>query len=112
MDDQVHIIWTSPDKGIAKNFAFMYALNSKLKQWWQEVHLIVWGPSAQLLAEDAELQASIAVLLESGVHVSACRRCAENYGVVGQLEALGLEVIYMGEPLTKILRSGERVITA
>lgn len=112
MDDQVHIIWTSPDKEIAKNFAFMYALNAKLKHWWQEVHLIVWGPSARLLAEDAELQESIATLMRGGVHVSACRRCAENYGVADQLEALGLEVIYMGEPLTKILKAGERVITA
>lgn len=112
MDDQVHIIWTSADKDIAKNFAFMYALNSKLKHWWREVHLIVWGPSARLLAEDAELQESIATLMAGGVHVSACRRCAENYEVADQLEALGLEVIYMGEPLTKILKAGERVITA
>ncbi len=106
----LNLIWTNPDPGVAKNFVFMYALNSKLKGWWDDVQVIVWGPTAKMLAEDPEMQAEIAKLMENGVHVSACRRCSENYSVTEKLEALGLEVIFMGEPLTKMLKDGEKVL--
>ena len=108
----LNLIWTNPDAGVAKNFVFMYAINSKLKGWWEEVQLIVWGPTAKMLAEDTEMQAEVAKLMESGVHVSACRRCAENYGVAEKLEALNVEVIFMGQPLTKMLKDGEKVLVA
>ncbi|MTI80538.1 MAG: DsrE family protein [Firmicutes bacterium] len=91
--------------------AFMYTLNSKRKGWWDEVTLVVWGPSTELLAADTELQQHIAEIKDSGVEVLACRRCADLYGVTVQLEKLGLEVIYMGEPLTGYLKSGCKVLT-
>ncbi|MHB8076425.1 hypothetical protein [Desulfosporosinus fructosivorans] len=46
--------------------AFMYTLNSKLKEWWDEVSLIVWGPSAKLLAEDTNLQQYIGKIKDAG----------------------------------------------
>ncbi len=43
------ILWVSRDPEAARNMAFMYARNSRLKGWWPVVKLVVWGPSAQVL---------------------------------------------------------------
>ena len=45
-------------------------------------------------------------LLDGGVEFSACKACADELGVTERLEALGIEVIYWGEPLTTLLTTG------
>jgi hypothetical protein len=64
---------------------FMYALNAKLKKWWEKVTLIVWGPSAKLLREDKEIQSYVARMKEADVILEACVNCADMYGVSGNL---------------------------
>ncbi len=109
--DSLVIIWSSRDREVAKNMVFMYAGNSRRKDWWPEVRLVVWGPSAALLADDAELQAELAQVRQAGVQVLACKACADRYGVSERLESLGVEVIFMGQPLTEYLQSGLAVLT-
>ena len=104
------ILWTSGDRELAINMAFMYGLNSRLKGWWDEVTLLVWGPSSPLLVKDAELQQKVADMKAAGVRVIACKKCAENYGIVDQISALGLEVFYVGEFLTAWMKSGKHVL--
>ena len=108
---KLFIIWSSADPGVAKNMVLMYAKNSKLQGWWDQVRLVVWGPSAALLAEDRELQAELAQSAEAGVELLACRACADRYGVSDQLTALGVKVIYMGAPLTDMLKAGWSSLT-
>ena len=54
--DKLVVIWSSGDREVALHMVFMYSKNSKLKGWWDEVTLVVWGPSAKLLAEDEEFR--------------------------------------------------------
>ena len=105
------VLWISRDPEAARNMALMYAKNSRLKGWWETVHLIVWGPSAQLLAEDAALQEEVADCMAAGVTVLACRACADRYGVAEALEALGITVQYTGEPMTAYLKGGWKVLS-
>jgi hypothetical protein len=42
-EDSLVVLWTSGDREVALNMVFKYTLNSKLKNWWSEVRLIVWG---------------------------------------------------------------------
>ncbi len=93
--------------------AFMYAFNSKRFKWgWKNVTLVVWGSSSKLLAEDKELQEYLSRLKEAGVKLLACKKCSDMYGVSDALRRLGLEVKYMGKPLTDYLRNdNHRVIT-
>ena len=44
--EELYVIWTSRDREVALKMVFMYTGNSKLKGWWKDVLLIVWGPSA------------------------------------------------------------------
>lgn len=113
MDDasKLFVLWTSADREVALHMAFMYTLNSKMRGWWGTVRLVVWGPSAQLLSKDEELQYHIKKMLQVGVEVVACKACADTYGVTAQLEALGIEVKYMGQPMTEMLKEGWKSLT-
>jgi len=49
--------------------------------------------------------------LEAGIHVSACKACADQLGVSDNLKELGIEVIYWGVPLTDLLKEDEKLLT-
>ncbi len=110
-DNKLVVLWTSPDKEVADRMVFMYVLNSKLRGWWDQVTLIVWGPSQKLICEDEELQLYLAKLKEVGVELLACIACANSYGLTADLEKLGIEVKSMGQPLTELLKGNSKVIT-
>jgi hypothetical protein len=54
--EKLLMVWTSGEIEVAKKMVFMYSMNAKLHGWWDEVTLLVWGPSSRLLAGDADLQ--------------------------------------------------------
>ena len=110
-DETLVVVWSSGDREVALKMAFMYTVNAKLKGWWPEVILIVWGPSAKLLAEDKDLQAKLKAMQDDGVVLQACVQCANSYGVSDALRNLGIEVKGMGKPLTDFLQSGYKVLT-
>jgi len=107
---QLCVVWSSGDPGVAKNVCFMYALNAKKREWFGVVHLVVWGPSAKLLAENQELQAEVKSMQESGVVVEACVACANNYGVADEMRALEIDVKPMGVPLSDRLKGPWKVL--
>jgi hypothetical protein len=111
--DELVVVWTSGDREVALKMVFMYAFNCKRFRWgWKDVTLVVWGPSAKLLAEDKELQEHIVDMREKGVNLLACKKCSDMYRVSADLKRLGIEVKYMGKPLTDYLRDDKyRVIT-
>ncbi len=109
--DKLNILWTSGDREVALKMVFMYAHNAKKQGWWKDVQLIIWGPSSQLTATDKEVQDYLKRMQNAGVVVVACRACADQYGVSQTLEALGIEVKYMGQPLTEILKRDEKLMT-
>ncbi len=109
--DKLVVIWSSGDREVARKLVFMYTKNSRLQEWWGEVDLVVWGPSAQLLSVDKELQEELEDLKAAGVKLLACKACSDMYGVSADLEALGVKVVYMGTPLTEYLKSDCKVLT-
>ena len=109
--DKLVVVWSSGDRDVAEKMVFMYTLNSKLRQWWKEVTLIIWGPSAKLISEDIELQDYLKKLKDTGVRLEACITCADMYRVSKKLTVLGVDVKPMGLPLTEYLKEGRAVIT-
>jgi hypothetical protein len=102
--NKLALLWTSQDKEVAQKMVFMYAKNAKLRDLWSRVLLIIWGPSAKLLANEVELQEELEELKLSGVELQACQACADQYGVSEKLRSLGIEVISMGLPITSYLK--------
>lgn len=110
--DKLTILWVSDNLEAATNMVLMYSLKSNLNKWWKECNIITWGPSNKLLCQDPEVQVMVKQIMEAGAKFYACRRCAEEYGLVEQLESMGVEVIFMGEPFTAYLQdSSYRVIS-
>ncbi len=109
--DTLVILWTSGDPDVALKVVFMYAGTSARVKWWSHVRLIIWGPSTKLTAENPEIQQGIAKMQENGVAVEACRACADDYGVSDTLSSLGIDVKFMGKPLTEYLKTGKKVLT-
>jgi len=110
-DSNLGIIWSSADPEVATHMLFMYAHNSIKRGWWQEVRLIVWGPSAKLLVKNVELQKKIKEMAVDGVDVWACKACADKYAISDDLENLGINVVFVGELFTQMLQTDWKVIT-
>jgi hypothetical protein len=109
--DKLVVLWTSGDRDVALNMVFMYTLNARLHNWWADVTFIVWGPSSKLLASDTELKDQIRKMKEAGIILEACKACADRYGVAGKLQELGIDVKYMGQPLTRYIKDGRHILT-
>lgn len=105
------VLWTSGDPDVAHNVAFMYTHTAKRVGWFDEVTLIVWGPSQRLLIGDKSLQAKVKSMQKDGVIVEACIACAMNYDIVEELKALDISVRGMGMPLTDYLKNGWKILT-
>lgn len=105
------LLWSSDDPMVAERVALMYPHAAQKSKWFSEVTLVIWGPSAKLIAQNTELQEKIKQMQKDGVKVRACIACASQYGVVKELKGLGYEVIPMGVPLTKYLKRGYHVVT-
>ena len=101
------IVWTSGDPAAGLNMALMYAKNSKKKAWWDTVRIIVWGPSQETLLDDGDLQEALGECAEAGVELWACKACADNCDAAEDLEDLGIDVLYVGEDLTRMLKDGD-----
>jgi len=89
----------------------MYTHAARKQKWFDQIVLIVWGPSARLLSADKKLQAKIQAMLDDGVTVQACIVCADSYGVTERLRELGVEVKGMGRPLTDMIKGGWKILT-
>lgn len=111
MKNKLIVLWVTRDTEAAINMAFMYARNSKIRGWWDEVDLVIWGPSAEVTVNDESIQEELKVLQHVGVNLKACIACANRYGVTEKLQSLNIEVISMGPVLTEELQNGTKVIS-
>lgn len=105
------VVWTSGDPEVAHRMVLMYTHASARNGWFADHRLVVWGPSARLLAGDKDLQAKIKQMMSDGVVVEACVVCADSYGVTERLREIGIDVKPMGKPLTELIQAGWTVLT-
>ena len=112
MKNELLIVWSSGEKEVAKKLVLLYGSVILERKYWDEATIMIWGPSAKLLAEDKELQEQFKVVRDSGVKFNACVVCTDDYGVSDTLKNLGVELIHTGEILTESLQSDNiKVIT-
>jgi hypothetical protein len=107
----LYVLWTNDNLITAEKMVFMYTVNSLIHGWWEKVTLIIWGAPTKLVSEDDNIQKMVKKALEAGVHITACKACADQLGVTETLEKLNIEVKYWGIPLTEILTNEEKLLT-
>lgn len=111
LPDKLLVIWTSADRDVALNMVLMYVLNAQRNHWWEQVTLLIWGPSQLMVLHDAEVGEKITEIGRNGVRLLACRACADQYGIADELSARGIEVFGTGPTLTDWLKSDNSVIS-
>ena len=85
----------------------LWGLNAKRNHWVDEVRMVVFGESEQLLARDEALF-NMVQEVEGALY---CRHVAEQQGNVDTLENRGAEVAYVGKPIAEMIGEGFQVLT-
>ena len=109
--DKLLIVWSSGEIEVAKKMVLLYSSVILPRAYWDEAHLMIWGPSAKLLAENDELKEMLIQVKETGVKLSCCIVCSDDYGVTEELQSMGVEAIHTGELMTEALKSDWKVLT-
>ena len=107
----LYLLWTSDNPVTAEKMVFMYTINSFRNGWWEDITIIIWGATAELVAKNINIQDKIKEAQEMGIHITACKACTDQLGVTEVLEDLGVEVKYWGAPLTELLKNNENLLT-
>ena len=105
------IVWSTAEVEVAKKMVLLYGSVILPRGYWDEAHIMIWGPSAKLLAENKELQLMVKNAQKTGVKFSCCVVCSDDYGVSDKLASLGIDMTHTGERLTESLQSDWKVIT-
>ena len=50
------IVWSTAEIEVAKKMVLLYSSVILPRGYWDQAHLMIWGPSANLLAENEVLQ--------------------------------------------------------
>lgn len=50
------VVWTSDDPYLAERMVLMYAHAAKTNEWFKEVTIVIWGPSAKMVSENLKIQ--------------------------------------------------------
>ena len=105
------IVWSTAEIEVAKKMVLLYSSVILPRGYWDKAHLMIWGPSAKLLAENSELQDMVAKVKQTGVELSCCVVCSDEYAVTDKLASMGIDMIHTGEILTNALKEDWKVIT-
>lgn len=99
-----NILWTDDYLIASEKMVFMYGINAKRKDLWDEVTIIIWGATAKLAGENKLIQEFLEEAKLEGVHITACKACADQFGLSETLESLGIEVIHQADHSQKYLK--------
>jgi len=78
-----------------------YATQSKIQHLWGDVTVILWGAPVKFITENKIIQQEMEIAMHAGVKFSACTSCARKFGVVDELEKLGIK-LHHGQSLLQI----------
>ena len=92
--------WTTDNLATTMHMVALYTYHAKKLGWFDEVTLLVWGASQQLVATNKEVQEQMKMMEEVGVKVIACKKCAGESGVTEELQSCGIDVLGTGEILS------------
>lgn len=105
MSDRVVVIISTAERAKAQT-GLMYAVNATKYGWLADVQLVFFGPAESLLLTDEDLQEMLREFQRHEKAAVACRFLADRDGTTTALEALGVEVAYVGEMISQLIKAG------
>ncbi|QKF82780.1 DsrE family protein [Halarcobacter ebronensis] len=104
MKENLLIVWSNGDKEVANKFPLLYSSVLLERNYWNSCHLMLWGPSILLVKKSKKIRKKLIEIQKTGVTMSACIVCVEDYKAVKKLENLNINIEHTGELLTKALK--------
>ncbi len=98
------IISTDNAETILK-FPLLYGGVSIPRDYWKRVHIMFWGASIKVASTNKQVQEKVELIQKDGVEFSSCIVCAEEYGVVKELENIGIKCNHTGDLLNEALQN-------
>ncbi len=104
MASKIIVIIASADRAVVQT-AMMYAHNTMKFGWLDDVKIIFFGPSEQLVAKDTKLAAEATKLASLGETI-ACKFISDKDGTSETLSGLGLKIEYVGPIIANLIKEG------
>jgi hypothetical protein len=98
------IIQTDNIDSILK-FPLLYGGVSIPRGYWKRVHIMFWGASIKVASSNDEVKTKVQNMQKDGVEFSSCIVCAQEYGMVKELEDIGIVCNHTGELLNEALQN-------
>ena len=105
MTDRIIVIIATAEAAKARTGA-MYALNAMKHGWLADVKLVLFGPAEHLFLEDEDFQDLVRQFMEHAKTPIACRFLSDRDGTSQRLKDMGLDVQYVGQPISEAIREG------
>ena len=104
MSDKLLVIISSGDREKVLT-ALMYAKNTIKYGWLEDVRVIFFGPSENLLVGDTDVSASAKELASFGKPV-ACKFLSDRDSTSERIESLGITVDYVVSMIADLIKDG------
>jgi len=98
------IVISTDDVDTILKFPLLYGGVSIPRGYWKKVHVMFWGSSLIPASQNDKIMETIENMQAYEIEFTACIVCAEEYGVVEELEAIGVMCNHTGELLTQALK--------
>jgi len=111
MKKELLIHWTTDNFDTSMNMVLLYAYNAKANGLWDEITLLVWGASQNLVKDNKEVAQKLKDIKDIGVRTIACAHCAGEQNTTKSLENCGIETFATGKLLTQWLQEDKKILT-
>ena len=111
MKKELLIHWATDNKDSSMNMVLLYAYNAKRKEFWDEITLLIWGASQNLVKNDQEVSNKVKEIVDIGVKVIACQHCAKEQNTTEALESCNIDIFLTGAFLTQWTQENKSMIT-
>lgn len=105
MNSKIIVIISTGEASKARIGA-MYAVNALKNAWMEDVKLVFFGPSEELLLRDKALQSLLYEYQSEDGEALACKFIAENEKLEASISELGVEVKYVGKHISDLIHDG------
>ena len=104
MNSKLLVIIATGDKAKALT-GLIYAKNAILRKWMDDVKVVYFGPSEQLMYSDPDV-ANAAIEIADMSESFACKAISDREGISEKIDGMGVKVEYVGTIISDYIKDG------
>ncbi|MGB9735681.1 MAG: hypothetical protein ACP5JP_00390 [bacterium] len=105
MKQKILVIVSTENKEKALS-ALVFVQNSLKNKRFEDIKLILFGPSEKLASNDQALQSIITDIVSMGGSPLACKAISDMHNIGKELTAMGFKLEYVGDPIGNLINNG------